>query len=77
MTNTGDDDLSVAPEAFLFRDSTGVSYATEGSNAAILKPGEQTSFDLSVPLPNGRGLTLILTLPPEPPVEQVLMVELR
>ncbi|MDZ4718100.1 MAG: hypothetical protein SH847_06475 [Roseiflexaceae bacterium] len=77
VTNISKQRLTIAPEAFLFRDSTGISYATEGSNPATLQPGEQTSFDLSVPLPEGRGLTLILTVPPDPPIEQTLMVELR
>jgi hypothetical protein len=77
VTNISKQQLTVAPEAFLFRDSTGISYATEGNNPATLEPGEQTSFDLSVPLPQGRGLTLILTVPPDPPIEQTLMVELR
>jgi hypothetical protein len=77
VTNIGTDMLTITPEAFLFRDSAGVTYATEGSGAAQLKPGEQTSFDLSVPLPPGRGLALVLTLPPDPPLEQNLIVEIK
>jgi hypothetical protein len=30
-----------------------------------------------VPLPDGRGLTLVLTIPPDPPLEQVLVVEAK
>jgi hypothetical protein len=77
VRNTSTNRLTIAPEAFLFRDSTGVSYATVGSNPATLEPGEQTSFDLSVPLPKGYGLTLIVSVPPDPPIEQILIVELR
>jgi hypothetical protein len=77
VRNTSTNRLTISPEAFLFRDSMGVSYATVGSNPATLEPGEQTSFDLSVPLPKGNGLTLIVSVPPDPPIEQILIVELR
>jgi hypothetical protein len=77
LKNIGSTDLQVAPAAFLFRDSLGVSYSTEGTGATTLQPGQQTPFDLTVPLPSGRGLTLIVDLPPDPPLEQVLVVEVR
>lgn len=77
VVNTGAAPLQVAPAAFVFRDSSGVSYATEGTGATTLASGAETPFDLTVPLPQGRGLTLIVDLPPDPPLEQVLIVELR
>jgi hypothetical protein len=77
VSNIGTAPLQVTPAAFLFRDSTGVSYATEGTGATTLAAGADTPFDLTVPLPEGRGLTLIVDLPPEPPLEQVLVVEIR
>jgi hypothetical protein len=77
LANTGQSPIRVAPESFLFRDSAGVSYTTEGSGSTQLAPGETTSFDLSIPLPAQRGLTLIVDIPPEPPLEQTLIVELR
>jgi hypothetical protein len=77
VTNSSTAALSIPPGAFSFRDSRGVAYATSGSGGATLQPGQSTSFDLGVPLPDGRGLTLILVLPPDPPLEQVLVVETR
>jgi hypothetical protein len=67
--------LAIGPEAFGFRDSAGTSYTTQGSGATELQPGQETDFDLSVPLPEGRGLILSLSIPPDPPIEQTLLVE--
>jgi hypothetical protein len=75
ITNIANGPLEIPSGAFSFRDSGGVTYATAGSGAATLAAGQSTSFDLAVPLPEARGLTLILTLPPDPPIEQVLMLE--
>ena len=61
----------------VFRDSAGVGYSTGGSAAVTLAAGQTTTLDLGVPLPDGRGLTLILTIPPDPPLEQVLVVEAK
>lgn len=76
VRNLGDRDLTIAPGAFSFRDSTGARYTTETSGGATLAPGEETAFDFTVPLPDGVGLSLILTLPPDPPIEQVLILEI-
>ncbi len=73
VTNIADQPLEIPPGAFSFRDSAGVDYTTSGGGAT-LQPGQSTSFDLGVPLPPDHGLTLILTLPPDPPLEQVLVV---
>jgi hypothetical protein len=77
VTNIGDAPLTIPPGAFSFRDSAGVSYATSGSSPVTLAAGQSTTLDLGVPLPDGRGLTLILTVPPDPPLEQVLVVEAK
>jgi hypothetical protein len=69
--------LTIGPEAFGFRDSAGTSYSTRGSAATELQPGQATDFDLTVPLPAGRGLVLVLNLPPDPPIEQTLLVEVE
>ncbi len=69
--------LTIPPGAFSFRDSGGVSYSTAGSAAVTLAAGQSTTLDLGVPLPDGRGLTLILTVPPDPALEQVLVVEAK
>jgi hypothetical protein len=74
VTSSAQAPLTIPPGAFSFRDSAGTSYATSGSGAAVLGSGQSTTFDLTVPLPEGRGLTLILTLPPDPPLEQMLLV---
>jgi hypothetical protein len=67
----------VPPSAFSFRDSAGISYATAGSGGTTLQPGQSTPFDLGVPLPGERGLSLIVSLPPDPPLQQVLVVETK
>ena len=70
-------DLQIGPEAFIFRDSAGVTYNTRGSGTSTLAPGQETSFDLTVPLPPERGLTMKLDLPPNPPIEQMLVAEVE
>lgn len=75
VTNISDQPLTIPANAFSFRDSDGTHYAIEGSSSTELQPQQSTDLTLSVPLPTGRGLTLVLDLPPDPPLEQVLMVE--
>jgi len=77
IANITDAPLAIPPGAFSFRDSRGVMYATTGSGGTTLQAGQSTSFDLGVPLPPDLGLTLILTLPPDQPLEQVLVVETK
>lgn len=77
ISNVASTTLSVPTTAFSFRDSAGITYAMTGSGTTTLTPGQSTKLNLSVPLPRERGLTLILNLPPEPPLEQVLVVETR
>jgi hypothetical protein len=77
VTNIGKAPLSVPPGAFTFRDSAGVTYATTGSGSATLQPGQATTLDLGLPLPADRGLTLVVLLPPDPPLLQVLVVETK
>lgn len=69
--------ITVPPEAFSFRDSTGTTYSTAGSGSATLAPNQETSFDLTVPLPENHGLTMIVSLPPNPPLEQILLVQVN
>jgi hypothetical protein len=75
VVNLSDQPLTIPSGAFAFRDSGGVSYSTNGSAAVTLAVAQSTILDLGVPLPDGRGLTLILSIPPDPPLEQVLVVE--
>lgn len=77
VSNIADRPVTIPPGAFSFRDSAGIIYATTGTGGAMLRAGESTSFDLSVPLPPDRGLTLIVTAPPDPPLEQILVVETK
>lgn len=77
IKNTGASKLTIPPDAFVFRDSAGVRYGTQGANGATLAPDEEVEFDLGVPLPEGRGLSLILSIPPAPPIQQILFVELK
>jgi hypothetical protein len=75
VRNPGNREVTIPPGAFTFRDSRGVRYATASSGGATLAPGAATDFEFTVPLPEGRGLTLIVDLPPDPPLEQVLLLE--
>jgi hypothetical protein len=75
VRNAGNRDLTIPPGAFVFRDSRGVRYTTGASGSATLAPGEMTTFEFTVPLPPDRGLTLIFDLPPDPPLEQTLTLE--
>jgi hypothetical protein len=74
VSNIGDAALELPIDAFVFRDSAGVTYAASG-RGTTLQPGQSTTLDLTVPLPQGRGLTLVVTVPPDPPIEQILVVE--
>ena len=75
LKNIADQPLDVPATAFSFRDSAGIAYTLGGSGATTVQPGQTAPFDLSVPLPAERGLTLIVTLPPDPPIQQTLVVE--
>jgi hypothetical protein len=77
VTNISSASLTIPPGAFAFRDSAGVTYSTSSSSPVILAAGQSTTLDLGVPLPEARGLTLILTIPPDPALEQVLVVEAK
>jgi len=77
IVNISDAPLAIPPGAFSFRDSRGVMYATVGSGGTTLQAGQSTSFDLGVPLPPDLGLTLILTIAPDQPLEQILVVETK
>lgn len=75
VRNPGDREVTIPPGAFTFRDSRGIRYATASSGGGALAPGATTDFEFTVPVPKGRGLTLIVDLPPDPPLEQVLVLE--
>jgi len=77
VTNLTTTELSVPISAFELRDSSGESYRAPGTTIANLPPGGSTPLDLSVPLPNGRGLLLITHLPPDPPIEQRLLIDIQ
>jgi len=74
ITNRSSSELLVPISAFELRDSSGVSYLAGGGASTRLGPGTSTPLELSITLPPGRGLLLITTLPPDPPVEQRLLV---
>lgn len=77
VTNLTNADLLVPISAFELRDSAGESYRSPSSTTANLPPGGSTPLELSVPLPEGRGLLLITHLPPDPPIEQRLLIDVR
>ncbi|MCG8348340.1 MAG: hypothetical protein MI924_11240 [Chloroflexales bacterium] len=74
VTNISTTDLQVPIQAFELRDSTGTLYATSGNAQVRLAPGTDTPLDLTIPMPEGRGLMLRLNFPPDPPIEQILLV---
>lgn len=74
VTNISQGDVAVPISAFELRDSAGASYVAGGGASATLRPGESTPLELTVPLPEGRGLLLVTNLPPDQPVEQKLIV---
>jgi hypothetical protein len=75
VRNVGNRAVTIPPGTFVFRDSHGVRYTTEASGSATLAPGEMMTFEFTIPLPPRRGLTLIFDLPPDPPLEQTLTLE--
>ncbi|MBC8162134.1 MAG: hypothetical protein H7Z42_13055 [Roseiflexaceae bacterium] len=75
LENIADQPLDVPASAFSFRDSAGIAYTLGGSGATTVQPGQTAPFELSVPLPAERGLTLIVTLPPDPAIQQTLVLE--
>jgi hypothetical protein len=74
VTNISGAELQVPISAFELCDSAGASYVAGGGASAPLAPGASTPLELTVPLPPGRGLLLVTTLPPDPAVEQRLIV---
>ncbi len=74
LSNIANQPIEVPSSAFSFRDSSGVVYTLGNSGGATIQPGESTPFDLAVPLPADRGLSLIFTLPPDAPIQQTLIV---
>ncbi len=77
VTNLGSTDLLVPISAFELRDSSGESYRAPGTSSVVLPPGGATPLELSVPLPTGRGLLLITHVPPDPPLEQRLLIDVQ
>lgn len=74
VTNISADRLQLPISAFELRDSSGASYIAGGGASANLAAGESTDLELTVPLPAGRGLLLVTRFPPDPPLEQRLIV---
>ena len=74
VTNISGAPLAVPVRAFELRDSAGGVYASGATGTISLAPDATTPLDVTVPLPAGRGLVLRVLLPPDPPLEQVLLV---
>jgi hypothetical protein len=72
LVNTGSAPRSVPPEALLFRDSAGQLYAISGPSAEV-GPNAGVAIDMTVPVAADSGLTLIVDLPPDPPLQLVLL----
>ncbi|MCU0494690.1 MAG: hypothetical protein MUD01_24150 [Chloroflexaceae bacterium] len=74
VTNISQSNVEVPVSAFELRDDRGTVYVPGGGAKASLGPGASTPLDLTVPAPAGSGLLLTMRFPPDPPVEQVLVV---
>lgn len=74
VTNISSTEVAVPLSAFMLRDTGGASYTAAAGRTVQLAPGESTPLDLDVPLPEDRGLVLTLNYPPDPAVEQILLV---
>ncbi|NOK57574.1 MAG: hypothetical protein GFH27_549303n160 [Chloroflexi bacterium AL-W] len=75
VSNIADSSVNIPATAFSFRDSAGTTYGLNGNAITTLEPDQSTEIDLSVPLPPDLGLTLIVAVPPDPPIQQILIVE--
>ncbi len=65
--------VTLPANAFIFRDSAGVSYTADAGAGTTLAPGAPVAFDLGVPLPASRGLVLNVVLPPDAPLTLTLL----
>lgn len=74
VTNISPTALDIPVNAFQFRDSAGNLYASAATETTRLDAGATTPLDLGVPLPAGRGLSLVVRFDPDPLLEQVLIV---
>lgn len=74
ITNLTSQPLLIPPDSFRFRDSIGTPYTVAGGSGSVIGPQQASAFDLNLPLPPDRGLTMIFALPPDPPIEQILFV---
>lgn len=72
VTNTSQEEITIPISAFLLRDSTAAEYQPDGSATATLQPQESTTLELTVPVPDGRGLVLIVQYANEAPIELTL-----
>lgn len=75
VSNQGNQPVDLSPGDFTFRDSQGTLYRIKGSGSVTLGVGQGTALDLSAPIPPDRGVSLILTLAPDPPIEMILLAQ--
>ncbi|MEM8532461.1 MAG: hypothetical protein AAGF95_16580 [Chloroflexota bacterium] len=75
ISNIASSSVNIPATAFSFQDSAGTTYGLNGNAITTLEPEQSTDIDLSVPLPPDLGLTLIVAVPPDPPIQQILIVE--
>ena len=75
VSNIASSSVNIPATAFSFRDSAGTTYGLNGNTITTLEPDQATDIDLSVPLPPDLGLTLIVAVPPDPPIQQILIIE--
>ncbi|WP_322489394.1 hypothetical protein [Chloroflexus sp.] len=75
VTNTSQDEITVPISAFSLRDSAGATFTVDTAAQAVLKPGEYTPLELTVPVQADRGLVLVVLMEGEGPVELKLRDE--
>lgn len=74
IVNTGDTERVVPATALTFQDTQGQVYALS-SGSATIAPGGRAAIDMTVPIAEGSGLTLVVSLPPDPPLTLVLLAK--
>lgn len=72
IVNTGGAERTIPATALTFHDTQGQAYALSSGSVSIA-PGGRAAIDMTVPIAEGSGLTLLVSLPPDPPLSMVLL----
>lgn len=73
VSNIGSAPVTVSLDSFKFVDGSGTSYASSGSPATTLEPGQQAPLDITLPINNPSQLTLQVQPPGQGSFEMALI----